>query len=154
MHRDDFKEVLFDTWGSVNRDNSRALGLASYALTYTAARSIMRTRLALIVDTNFSPEPGRQDVSALLDQYQYRAVEVLVTAPSPVLVTRYRRRIQDGSRHPGHHDAERLMEFVQRLETAYEPLGLAETVYTVDTSRPESDYYPDLLNEIRGQLTI
>lgn len=65
LHRDHFKEVLFDTLGSANSDDSRALGRASYALLETAARAVLANGHSLIIDANYTLDPGRSETLSL-----------------------------------------------------------------------------------------
>lgn len=153
LHRDAFKEALFDTLGADDATSSKnVLGPASYALLHQACRALMAVTLPLIVDANYSVIPGRGEVLALAQTFSYRLVEIVTEAPLPVLATRFRRRIQDGSRHPGHHDSERLMEFMERIMTSYPPLNVGGPLFRIDTSQSDSSYYPELLAQIRSEL--
>lgn len=149
LQRDAFKEVLFDTIGAPDISMSKALGKASYDLLHTAAQALLAQDLDVILDANYAVDPGQKEVTSLLKTYGASSMELLLHAPLPVLATRYQKRLQDGSRHPGHHDAERLGEFMDRIRTPYQPLNLGGPVLRVDTSLPDSAYYPDLLEQIR-----
>lgn len=152
LSRDAFKETLFDSLGSPDLATAQRYGKASWVLMHMAAEALMEQSVSLIIDANYSPEPGRRELLALIARYQYRCLEILVHAPAAVLATRYQRRIQTGARHPGHHDAEQLMEQVQRMQTPYAPLEVGEPVFHVDTSQPTRTYYPDLVNDVRAEL--
>lgn len=151
-HRDDFKEILFDTLGSQSVADAGRLGSSSWDLLHYAAKTLMRCRLPFILEANYSPTPGRDEVRSLLDTYAYQALELVVEAPPAVLATRFQRRIADGTRHPGHHDAERLMEMTLRVMEPYEPLTVTDHLRHVDTSLPDAAIYPALLTWIGDQL--
>ena len=153
-HRDEFKEVLFDTLGSHSPEDSRRLGGASWELLRHAALAVMRHRLPVILEANLSPVPGREEVRALLEANGYQALELVVEAPPAVLTTRFQRRIAGGTRHPGHHDAERLMEMTLRVMEPYEPLRVTDHLRHVDTSLPDAAVYPQLLGWIREHLVV
>ncbi len=151
-HRDDFKEILFDTLGSPSVADSGRLGGSSWALIHYAAKTLMCCRLPVILEANYSPVPGRDEIRSLLDTYAYQALELIVEAPAAVLATRFQRRIADGTRHPGHHDDERLMEMTLRVMEPYEPLAVTDHLRHVDTSLPDAAVYPALLRWIREHL--
>ena len=152
LHRDSFKEVLFDTWGSSTVDDSKALGPVSYALMHSAARAVLASGQSVILESNDAPIPGRAEALALCRDFEALPVEVLTDAPAPVLATRFRRRLQDGSRHPGHHDAERLMEWMNRIQTPFAPLNLSGPLLRVDTSAPDGQWYPLLLSQLKALM--
>lgn len=61
----------------------------------------------------------------------HRAVQLHCAAPLDVLVSRY----PDRPRHPGHHDAEKVLLLRERFENSvHGPLDLAGEVIEVDTS--------------------
>lgn len=145
LSRDAFKEILFDTLGAATLEDSKRYGGASFALLMTTARAIMARRLDLILEANFSPVPGQKELLALAQGFHFQTAEILVHAPDAVLATRYQRRIREGTRHPGHHDAERLMEQTLRMREPHPPLNLGGPLWMVDTSQPDHTYYPHLL---------
>ncbi|NMP24726.1 AAA family ATPase [Sulfobacillus harzensis] len=144
LHRDVFKEILFDTLGSETVEESQRYGVSSFALMQAAAEALMARGISLLLEANFSPGPGRQELLALCRRFNYRPAEVLVTAPEAVLATRFQRRIREGTRHPGHHDAERLIEQTLRMRQPYEPMQLGGPLWTIDTSQPTGSYYRGL----------
>lgn len=145
LSRDVFKESLFESLGAATLEESKRYGGASFALLITAARAIMVRGLDLILEANFSPVPGQQELLALAQEFQYQTAEILVHAPEAVLATRYQRRIREGTRHPGHHDAEQLIEQTLRMREPHPPLNLGGPLWMVDTSQPDRTYYPPLL---------
>lgn len=152
LHRDAFKEVLCDTLGAETLAQSKAYGAASWELLHLAARTVMARGVSLIIDANYAVVPGRAEVQALVDTFGYRVLELVLEAPAAVLATRYQRRIREGLRHPGHHDAEQLMEQTLRMTTPYQPLNVGTPRIVVDTSQPTPTYYPRVLAEARALL--
>jgi hypothetical protein len=113
----------------------------------------MAVRIPVIIDSNYSVVPGRDEVMTLLREYDYRSLELVLQAPAPVLATRFRRRIANGTRHPGHHDLERLMEFMDRITSPYQPLNLGGDFLTIDTSQPDNSYYPQLIAYVKDLIS-
>lgn len=149
LHRDAFKETLFESLGIPSPQAVGAYGKASYALLHLAAAAMMATHSPLIIDANYSVHPGRDEVAALTHAYGYQTVEVVLSAPEAVLATRFQNRIKRGERHPGHRDDERLMELLERIRTPYVPLDLPGPHFPIDTSQPEREWYPNLVAAIR-----
>jgi hypothetical protein len=80
-------------------------------------------------------------------RYACQFVQVVCTAPGPILVERYERRARSGERHPGHTDAASLDEWRPRLLTQrWDALELDGPVFIVDTT----DWRVDLDALVRG----
>lgn len=148
ISRDLFKEVLFETL----EPRHLSLGQASWALLHATMERLMEAGISFIVDANYRPVPGRQDVQSLTQRYPYQLIEVELTAPPPVLMTRFYARVKQGQRHPVHQDAERMQEFSVRLQTPYAGLHIATDIITIDTSRPDASYYPSLITHLKEAI--
>ncbi len=150
LHRDAFKESLFDTLGSGSLEESKSYGRASWALLHLAAQAVMARGLPLILEANYSITPGRAELAGFLERYGYDVMELVLDAPAAVLATRYQRRIREGLRHPGHHDDEQLMEQTLKMTEPYQPLRLGGAFRMIDTSQPTTHYYPALVDDLRA----
>lgn len=148
FHRDTFKEALFDTLGAGSLDQSKAYGRASWDLLHEAARAVLARDVPLILEANYSRAPGRDEVLGLARDYSCSILELVLKAPPAVLTTRYQRRLREGTRHPGHHDEERLLDHAETVMDPYQPLEVGTASFTIDTSQPTSAFYPALLAQI------
>lgn len=154
LHRDGYKEVLFDTLGAGSLAESKRYGTASFALLLHSAECLLGANLSVVIEANFSPVPGRQEVITLAQTYHAPLIEVVTEAPPAVLATRFQRRIREGRRHPGHHDPEQLVEQTGRMNSPWQPLNLGGPLHRVDTSQPDQSYYPALLQSLQTELAI
>ena len=100
--KDTIKEPLFDVIGAADRQDSRCLSDASFAVMFALLRDCLAAGIDVILEGNF--RPGEHE-GALLD-CPVRIVQVLCHVPEPVRVARLKARATDPSRHPGHRDVE------------------------------------------------
>jgi predicted kinase len=135
LRKDDIKERLFDTLGWSDRDWSRKLGVATYALLYYCLELQLQAGQPLIVECNFSRERDSAPVRTLLDRYSYAPFQILCWASGPVLLERFRQRATAPERHPGHVDQQAYAELEPLLrEGRIDPLAIGGPVYELDTS--------------------
>ena len=101
LSKDKIKELLYDTVGFTGRTEKVRLGTAAMDILYYAARQLMKQKLPFILENNFE-EVSRPGLVALLDEYAYYPVTVLVTGEYSVLYERFVRRNGSQERHRGH----------------------------------------------------
>ena len=130
IEKDALKETLYDTLGVRDVAWSQELGTATYGLIFTVARSVLAAGGSLVAEANFfrgDHEPRFAELPA------HRLVQVPCHAPLEVLVERYSARI--GTRHPGHHDGDRVAELRARFASGLNgPLDLAGELLELDTT--------------------
>ena len=100
--KDAIKEPLFDTFGASDREDSRRLSDASFAVMFSMLRDCTAAGTDVILEGNF--RPGEHE--RLLSDASVRIAQVLCTVSEPVRIARLKARATDPSRHPGHRDAE------------------------------------------------
>jgi predicted kinase len=149
VSRDAIKERLFDTLGWSDREWSRRLGRASYALLYDTAELLLRAGQSLIIESNFSAVHLIDDLRKLKQEAGCATLVVHCRAEWETLARRFRQRSASGERHPGHVDDqaldETLAEIQQRLARREDaPLDLDGPVLTLDTTDLAAIDYPAL----------
>ncbi|MFC4243611.1 AAA family ATPase [Gryllotalpicola reticulitermitis] len=151
VSKDGLKEVLFDSLGVGDRAWSVKLGQASFALLDHVIDLQLRTGLPFVVDAAYSAEFENAKFQDWQRRYGFVAVQVHCTAPAAELLRRYRRRASDGTRHPGHRDADASEEFRSSLkDTRAETLNLIGPVLEFPSEQPESQ--AKLIEELDGLL--
>jgi predicted kinase len=134
LSKDVYKEMLFDTLGIGDRDWSRRLSKAAYALLFAEADRLLDCGQSYIIEGNFRWAEHRQrfdDLAARNAQF----IQVACRADPSVLVERFRLRAQSGQRHPGHVDIESLSEIESELLMAVQrALPLGAPVVECDTT--------------------
>lgn len=147
LSKDLFKETLFDSLGSQDRAWSQRLGGASMALIYRSAEALLAAGQSIALESNFYAAWDTPQFLELGKRYRCQFVQVVCTAPGPVLVERYERRARSGERHPGHTDAAAIGEWRPRLLTErWDALELEGAVFIVDTT----DWHIDFDRLVRG----
>ncbi len=100
--KDTIKEPLLDVIGAVDREQSRRLSDASFAVMFALARECLNARNDLVLEGNFRPGEHETIVQAL----NARTIQILCRATESVRLDRLKARAGDPSRHAGHRDAE------------------------------------------------
>jgi predicted kinase len=151
LAKDAFKETLFDTLGAGDRDWSKRLSGASYALLLQAAEELLMTRRSCIVEGNFRwLENEARFVALRRAQPQARWLQIFCDAPTELLIARYGERVSQGARHPGHVDAEAAAEVEAELRRLRVPLPLAgTTTLSFDSSNNDPRAVLDIARQVR-----
>lgn len=132
VSKDGLKEILFDQLGIGDRDWSRWLGRASWALMEHVLEVVMQGGAPAIAEGNFGPPAGAM-VRRLVERHRYRSAEIWCDAPADLLVERFHARVQSANRHPGHRDEANLDEQWARVARSYEPVSVT-AVLKLDTT--------------------
>jgi predicted kinase len=120
--KDAFKEALFDTLGTGDREWSRRLSKASFAVLFAGAERVLAAGGSAIVEGNFRPEHAAV-FERVRNAHGVSLVQVLCGGAGPVLIERFEARVRRRSRHPGHVDALALEELRASLARGWaEPL--------------------------------
>lgn len=128
IEKDALKETLYDTLGVGDVEWSQRLGRATYGLIFLVARSVLAAGGSLVAEANFF---RGQDEARFAELPPHRMVQVHCHAPLDVLVERYTAR----TRHPGHHDADRVPELRARYESGLNgPLDVPGELLELDTT--------------------
>jgi predicted kinase len=144
--KDTIKEALMDVLPADTVEASETLGRAAFAVLYSVAGSLLDARVGAILEAAFHREQAERELGPLVERAD--AAIVHISAPGEIISDRYRKRAEAGSRHPGHHDRERVGELPEQLERGvYEPPELGIPVLRVDTSQ---DRYRPGVEEIVG----
>jgi predicted kinase len=125
--KDAIKERLYDTVGPGDREWSRRLGRATYALMFHWLAEELGAGRAAVVEANFTG----QAVPFFAALPPYRPLQLFCTAPREVVIERYAAR----SRHEGHLDDVILEELrAGQHEDQWQPLPLAGELVELDAT--------------------
>jgi predicted kinase len=135
LYKDGIKEALFDTLGWSDREWSRKLGVATYALLFHLLEMELAAGRSLVVESNFDAERDGPRFLALRDRYGFRPVQICCVADGVVLLERFRSRAEANERHPGHVETPNIAEFEPALlRGRLDPLPLDSSLIEVDTT--------------------
>lgn len=125
LRKDAIKEPLLDSLGARNREESRRLSDASFAIMFSLARECLDAGEGLILEGNFRPGEHEAAVLALIEgRTEVRITQIVCRAADAVRIARLQARANDPSRHSGHRDAALATEKYKSDELALpgEPL--------------------------------
>jgi predicted kinase len=113
--KDDIKEILYDTLGWSTAEWSMQLSIAAWALLYRQVEVLLEAHTDHIVEANFDPKYADTRWQALKERFELRLIQVRCEGDAAVILERFRARILDGTRHPGHRDGSDSPEFYEVL---------------------------------------
>jgi predicted kinase len=130
ISKDAVKEALFDALGTGDLEWSQRLGRAGQLVMCSLAARIPR----VILEAPFQRGVAEPELVAL----HRRIVQIYCRCPVRIAEERYRRRIHDPDRHPGHLAAHQSEQVIERWITeAPTPLDLPDALLVeIDTTGP------------------
>ena len=151
--KDETKELLFAALGWSDREWSRKLSDASYALVFATARKLLANGTSCVLEGNFR-RARHPDFLELIRGIDVRRVQVLCKAPGDVIVERFLARAQSGTRHPGHVDMESFAELESELRSGIaEPLPIGGTVLDFDATHVSTELITRFVEQAISGLT-
>lgn len=127
LTKDDIKESLFDTLGWKDREWSKKVGAASFAILHREIILFLAGGQSLITETVFRKQHDKKK----FQEYENtaRILELSLFCDGTVLVERFKQRSEDEDRHPGHRDHLNYEEFESYLREGSVPLlGVGKTL--------------------------
>jgi predicted kinase len=142
FRKDEFKEILFDVLGWSDKDWSEALDGACYELLWRTCEAELRAGRSCLIESNFEREAHAGRIRELGEKYGATAIEVHCRTERHVLAERFKERVEQGERHPGHAEqSEDVLQNEAIPKLLHEPdpwLGVTETRLAVDTTDTEA----------------
>jgi predicted kinase len=150
ISRDDYKECLFDSLGSKDRQWSRLLGSASYSVIYKTAERLLAAGTTLILESNFHPDFAVEVLNNFQKDSGCLTIQLFCKADRDVLIDRFIKRSASGERHMGHQDHLNIDEIRQRYHNVgNHPLALDAELLEIDTTEFSLVDFPGILKFIR-----
>ena len=132
LEKDAIKEQLYETIGYGDRQASREIGAAAFALLFDLTERLLEAGISFVLEANFAVETA-EDWFVRLPTC--RVLQLLVTAPDEIVLERYRARASSEERHPGHADIEALPEVERSVATGrHGALAVPGRLLELDTS--------------------
>jgi predicted kinase len=151
IHKDGFKELLFDSLGWSDREWSKRVGGASYRLMFYFAEALLKARCSFALEANFYPEFHTGLFTALQQKFPYYPLQVNCQANPEIILERFQARASTSERHPGHVDDSTVSELAAALShNRHLPLPLGGEVWVVDTTDFDQLDYPALLRAVKA----
>ncbi|MCA9339644.1 MAG: ATP-binding protein [Candidatus Saccharibacteria bacterium] len=151
--KDTLKEMLYDNLGTPeDREQSRVYGSAAMHGLYVISRRLLESNISHIIEAAFRPEKARTDIDTLLRGLDVRCVQVYCHTSPNVQLERYRQRLSNHTRHPGHPDAAtKTVEDFEVYNQEYTRLNIERTI-DVDTTVLDDDEFNALCAKIDSMI--
>jgi predicted kinase len=138
--RDQLKEILLDTLGWSTEEWANRLSAASWTLLYQQVERLLSASVNQIVESNFDPKYANAKWARLRQRYSFRLLQIRCEASAEVLIARYRERIANGTRHPGHIDRSKDAVFLNLIRQGpMDWIDIESERLAVDTNVPEKE---------------
>jgi predicted kinase len=152
--RDQLKEVLLDTLGWSTEEWSNQLSIASWTLLYQQIERLLTANVDQIVESNFDPKYANAKWAKLRQQYSFRLFQIRCEVSAEVLIARYRERIANGTRHPGHIDRSNDAAFLNLIgQEPMEWIDIESERLSVNTNALDKANYQAVATAIRRLMT-
>jgi predicted kinase len=97
LAKDAIKEPLFAVLGTLDRQHSRRLSDASFAVLFALARELLRTGMSVIIEGNFRPGEHEPHLAG-----EAQIIQIACCVEEAVRAARLQARAADPARHAGH----------------------------------------------------
>ena len=156
LEKDAIKETLFDTVGEGDREWSRKLGGATFALLRMFVQLHLDAGQPVIVESTFQPEHDTPWLDRMREQYDFDVLELHCHTNADTAIHRYAQRIDSNDRHSGHQAGMSKDAHVEQLRERYEsygPLTTGAELVTMDTTDFSNVDYAAIVERVRVLLT-
>jgi hypothetical protein len=107
-----------------------------------------------MVESNFDPRYADAQWASLRQRYSFRLLQVRCETDAEVLIARYRERIANGTRHPGHVDRSDEAAFLSLIgQGPMDWIDVESERLVVDTTVLNQEDYPRVALAVRRFMT-
>ncbi|MBI4117607.1 MAG: AAA family ATPase [Parcubacteria group bacterium] len=147
--KDMIKELIFDGFGSADREFSKKVGCAAYDLMHRFLEEFLKCDLSCILESNFTACNDNEIFKKLEEKYSPKFIQIFCFADGKVLFERFQSRVESGERHPGHQDANNTEEFQRILyKGKSEPLDVESRLIEVNTTHFNTLNFDDVISRV------
>ena len=148
--KDEIKESLFNTLGTEDSDWSRKLGISSNDLLFLLINKHISSESNVIIETNITSTNDREKLRCTLLGHDQKIFEVFLDAPKLILMDRFKKRSDSGTRHAGHVDDHRYKEVEEYINIRKaRPTEIGNKLIRVNT---EEENVKSVLNIVVTEL--
>lgn len=102
--KDDVKEILFDNLVVEGDNRKQQYGKGSVEVLFYFAQKLLETGCAFILEGNFDNYYSKPYFDELRYDYEYPVIQIVCACGFDILYERFKSRVENGQRHPGHED--------------------------------------------------
>ena len=152
LEKDAIKETLFDALGEDDREWSRMLGRAAFALLRDLAESHLRARQSVVVEANFQREYEGSWVDLMRERYDARVLELYCRADRETVLSRVARRAGTDERHSGHGPGDVAVAELRDSYERYFPITEGPGLLLIDATDFAAIDYAAIVEQVRSSL--
>ena len=155
LEKDVIKETLFDAAGEGDREWSRKLGGATFALLRMLVESHLKARQSVVAEAAFWHEYEGPWLNRMRERYEFDTLELHCHADPEITVERFTRRAESDDRHSGHQSGmsrEALEEEIRGQLERYGPVTAGEGLVRVDTTDFSTVDYAAIVDRVKASL--
>ena len=155
LEKDAIKETLFDAAGEGDREWSKKLGGATFALLKMLVESHLRAEQSVVVESTFQPEFDAPWLDRMRERFDIDVLELHCHTDPDTALSRYAQRIDSDDRHTGHLAGMSRNTHVEELRERFEsygPLTAGDELIRIDTTHFSSVDYAAIVERVRDTL--
>lgn len=157
IERDAIKETLFDNLGIGDREWSKKLGSASFALFYLTVETILTAGRSVIAEAAFHRPYSVRWLSRVQERFDVEILELHCHADSATTLRRYLNRTGTAGRHAGHDagmSTEAQAHEWRKQYPAYGPLTEGAELFRIDTTDFDKVDNEAVVTRVRSALHL
>ena len=155
LEKDAIKETLFDTLGESDREWSKKLGAATFALLRMLVQSHLKAGQPVVAESTFQPKYDGPWLDRLKERYDIDVLELYCHTDPDTALRRYAQRVDSDDRHAGHLSGMSRNAHVEDLRQRYEhygPLTDGGGLVRIDTTDFASVDFAAIAKRVRSSL--
>ena len=153
LEKDAIKETLFDTVGEGDREWSRKLGGATFALLRMLVQSHLKAGQPVVAEAAFWHEHEVPWLDRMKEKYDFDTLELHCHADPEIVIQRFTRRADSDDRHSGHQSGmtrDTLEREIRNQIERYGPVTAGEGLVRIDTTDFATVDYAAIVERVRS----
>ena len=155
LEKDAIKETLFDAVGEGDRESSKKLGGATFALLRMLVESHLKAEQSVVAEAAFWNEYERPWLDRMKESYDFDTLELHCHADPEIVIDRFVRRAESDERHSGHRSGmsrEALEGEIRGQIERYGAITTGEGLVRIDTTDFEMVDYDAIVERVRAAV--
>lgn len=152
--RDEIKTRTLHAVGWGDREWSKKIGQASYAILDYILAEFAKSKSSFIIESDFNPHFANEKFQRVCDKHGYEIIQLICHAERDILIQRWQERAAKDAEHPSSTEGSAgYADLVATLDAGErEPLEVPGTTIHIDTSSPNPDYPGAIIELVRKLL--
>ncbi len=155
LEKDAIKETLFDSVGEGDREWSKKLGGATFALLRVLVESHLKAEQSVVAEAAFWSEYETPWLDRMKESYDFDTLELHCHADPEIVIERFVRRAETDERHSGHQSGmsrEALDREIRGQIERYGAVTAGDGLVRIDTTDFSTVDYAAIVERVRTAL--